>query len=123
MLYCEKKNACLSVLTADYNGGIHSSSGGGFFVLFHFKPKLIFSPSLSLFYSLSFIQVNAMIIASIFSYFTTLIVVVYASLTLEYGEKYDFSEVSSYHPAVVSAKYSDKLLHFSSSHFGSIANI
>ncbi|XP_077156366.1 uncharacterized protein LOC143819107 [Paroedura picta] len=45
--------------------------------------------------------VNAMIIASVFSYFTTLIVVVYASITLEYGEKYEFNDVSSYHPAVV----------------------
>ncbi|XP_015267091.1 PREDICTED: uncharacterized protein LOC107110797 [Gekko japonicus] len=47
------------------------------------------------------VLVNAMIIASVFSYFTTLIVVVYASLTLEYGEKYEFSDVSSYHPTVV----------------------
>ncbi|XP_060102718.1 uncharacterized protein LOC132577177 isoform X1 [Heteronotia binoei] len=47
------------------------------------------------------ILVNAMIIASVFSYFTTLTVVVYASLTLEYGEKYELSDMSSYHPAVV----------------------
>nr|XP_056711903.1 uncharacterized protein LOC130483032 [Euleptes europaea] len=47
------------------------------------------------------VLVNAMIIASVFSYFTTLIVIVYASLTLEYGEKYEFSEAPSHHPAVV----------------------
>ncbi|XP_054846576.1 uncharacterized protein LOC129337101 [Eublepharis macularius] len=48
------------------------------------------------------VLVNVMIIASVFSYFTTLIVVIYASLTLEYGEKYEeFNDVSSNHPAVV----------------------
>uniref|UniRef100_A0ACB8E846 Uncharacterized protein n=2 Tax=Sphaerodactylus townsendi TaxID=933632 RepID=A0ACB8E846_9SAUR len=47
------------------------------------------------------ILVNAMIIVSIFSCFAILIVVVYAFLTLEYGEKYEFNDVSSNHPAVV----------------------
>ncbi|XP_053112901.1 uncharacterized protein LOC128327734 isoform X2 [Hemicordylus capensis] len=46
--------------------------------------------------------VNALIIASVFSCFTTLIVIVYASLTLEYGEKYkSFSDVPFHHPVLV----------------------
>ncbi|XP_061440930.1 uncharacterized protein LOC133364435 isoform X2 [Rhineura floridana] len=45
-------------------------------------------------------MVNAMIIASVFSCFTTLIVIVYASITLEYGEKYEgFNDLPSNHPA------------------------
>ncbi|KAF7244171.1 50S ribosomal protein L23, chloroplastic [Varanus komodoensis] len=48
------------------------------------------------------ILVNAMIIASIFSCFTTLLVIIYASVTLEYGEKYKgISDVSSNHPVRV----------------------
>ncbi|XP_053112899.1 uncharacterized protein LOC128327734 isoform X1 [Hemicordylus capensis] len=48
------------------------------------------------------ILVNALIIASVFSCFTTLIVIVYASLTLEYGEKYkSFSDVPFHHPVLV----------------------
>ncbi|KAJ6668747.1 hypothetical protein lerEdw1_012230 [Lerista edwardsae] len=47
------------------------------------------------------ILVNALIIASAFSCFTTLIVIVYASVTLEYGEKYEgFSDGASTHPAM-----------------------
>ncbi|XP_061440923.1 uncharacterized protein LOC133364435 isoform X1 [Rhineura floridana] len=46
------------------------------------------------------VLVNAMIIASVFSCFTTLIVIVYASITLEYGEKYEgFNDLPSNHPA------------------------
>lgn len=64
-----------------------------------------------------------MIIASVLAYVTALLVIVYASLTLEYGEKYEFTDVSSYHPVVVSAKYSNKLSHFSFYHTECIANI
>ncbi|XP_053259308.1 uncharacterized protein LOC128421083 [Podarcis raffonei] len=48
------------------------------------------------------VLVNAMIIASVFSCFVTLLVIIYTSITLEYGEKYEeFDDVSSYHhPAV-----------------------
>ncbi|KAJ7326941.1 hypothetical protein JRQ81_016700 [Phrynocephalus forsythii] len=45
------------------------------------------------------VLVHAMIIASVFSCFTTLIVIVYASITLEYGEKYD--DMTPNHPAIV----------------------
>ncbi|XP_015677778.1 uncharacterized protein LOC107293154 isoform X2 [Protobothrops mucrosquamatus] len=44
------------------------------------------------------ILVNAMIITSVFSCFTTSIVILYASMTLEYGEKYEWS---SNHSAIV----------------------
>ncbi|XP_063166329.1 uncharacterized protein LOC134502095 isoform X2 [Candoia aspera] len=48
------------------------------------------------------VLVNAMITASVFTCFTTLTVIIYASMTLEYGEKYEgFSDVSSNHPAIV----------------------
>ncbi|KAM6440163.1 uncharacterized protein PHA67_022455 isoform 1-T2 [Liasis olivaceus] len=48
------------------------------------------------------ILVNAMIIASVLSCFTTLTVIIYASMTLEYGEKYEGSNnVSFNHPAIV----------------------
>ncbi|XP_062991694.1 uncharacterized protein LOC134404749 [Elgaria multicarinata webbii] len=48
------------------------------------------------------VLVNVMIVASIFSCFTTLLVIVYASITLEYGEKYKgFNDVSTNHPAKV----------------------
>lgn len=47
------------------------------------------------------ILVNALIIASSFSCFTTLIVIVYSSVTLEYGEKYEgYSDRTSTHPVV-----------------------
>ncbi|XP_066488775.1 uncharacterized protein [Tiliqua scincoides] len=47
------------------------------------------------------ILVNALIIASSFSCFNTLLVIVYASVTLEYGEKYEgYSDRISTHPAV-----------------------
>ncbi|XP_003221721.2 uncharacterized protein LOC100555997 isoform X1 [Anolis carolinensis] len=46
------------------------------------------------------ILVYAMMIASAFSCFTTLIVIIYASITLEYGEKYKgLDVVPSNHPA------------------------
>ncbi|XP_039200342.1 uncharacterized protein LOC120308389 isoform X3 [Crotalus tigris] len=45
------------------------------------------------------ILVNATIITSVFSCFTTSIVILYASMTLEYGEKYE--EWTSYHSAIV----------------------
>ncbi|XP_067424074.1 uncharacterized protein [Emydura macquarii macquarii] len=49
------------------------------------------------------ILVNAMIVASIFSWFTTIIVVVYASLTLSYGEE---DEVFTHEPVhVVHTKF------------------
>uniref|UniRef100_A0A098LZ25 Uncharacterized protein n=1 Tax=Hypsiglena sp. JMG-2014 TaxID=1550645 RepID=A0A098LZ25_9SAUR len=50
------------------------------------------------------ILVNAMIIASVFSCFTTLTVIIYASMTLEYGEMYASKALEyeeSYHPAIV----------------------
>ncbi|XP_026553856.1 uncharacterized protein LOC113434728 [Pseudonaja textilis] len=48
------------------------------------------------------ILVNATIIASVFSCFTTLTVIIYASMTLEYGEKHAESNyVSSNHPSIV----------------------
>uniref|UniRef100_A0A8D0C377 Uncharacterized protein n=1 Tax=Salvator merianae TaxID=96440 RepID=A0A8D0C377_SALMN len=47
------------------------------------------------------VLVYAMIIASIFSCFTALIVIVYASVTLEYGEKYQgFSDAPYNHPVI-----------------------
>ncbi|KAK9398859.1 hypothetical protein NXF25_013828 [Crotalus adamanteus] len=45
------------------------------------------------------ILVNATIITSVFSCFTTSTVILYASMTLEYGEKYE--EWTSYHSAIV----------------------
>nr|XP_020638656.1 uncharacterized protein LOC110073617 isoform X1 [Pogona vitticeps] len=47
------------------------------------------------------ILVHAMIIASVFSCFTTLIVIVYASITLEYGEKYKGFDGVTHHPTIV----------------------
>lgn len=46
-----------------------------------------------------------MIVASIFSWFTTIIVVVYASLTLSYGEE---DEVFTHEPVHVVHTVSDK---------------
>lgn len=55
-------------------------------------------------FSVFLIQVNATIIASVFSCFTTLTVIIYASMTLEYGEKYEESKNVSYnHPHIVSS--------------------
>ncbi|ETE66929.1 hypothetical protein L345_07291, partial [Ophiophagus hannah] len=46
--------------------------------------------------------VNAMIIASVFSCFTTLTVIIYASMTLEYGEKHaESNNVFSNYPDIV----------------------
>ncbi|XP_058048621.1 uncharacterized protein LOC131202938 isoform X1 [Ahaetulla prasina] len=47
------------------------------------------------------ILVNATIIASVFSCFTTLTVIIYASMTLEYGEKHESNNVSYNHPDIV----------------------
>uniref|UniRef100_A0A8D0GLE8 Uncharacterized protein n=1 Tax=Sphenodon punctatus TaxID=8508 RepID=A0A8D0GLE8_SPHPU len=48
------------------------------------------------------ILVNSMIAASVFSWFTTVIVIIYASLTLEYGERYEgFNDVPSNHQRFV----------------------
>ncbi|KAH0615993.1 hypothetical protein JD844_026719 [Phrynosoma platyrhinos] len=48
------------------------------------------------------VLVYAMIIASVFSCFTTLIVIIYASITLEYGEKYkSLDGVPANHPVLL----------------------